>query len=105
MRKNSQNLNRFLTRTIYSALMKRGERAMQTGKPRRFMNACLHCLVLLGPALLLSCTDPQAENGLAIKGSTTVLPIVQVAAEVYMDGIPKPSSRCRAGVRAWASPP
>ncbi|MFY9398319.1 MAG: PstS family phosphate ABC transporter substrate-binding protein [Desulfomonilia bacterium] len=62
---------------------------MQTGKPRRFMNACLHCLVLLGPALLLSCTDPQAENGLAIKGSTTVLPIVQVAAEVYMDRHPE----------------
>lgn len=62
---------------------------MQTGKTGCFMNACLRCLFLLGPALFLSCTDPGAENGLTIKGSTTVLPVVQIAAEVYMDRNPQ----------------
>ncbi len=49
--------------------------------------SCLLFLLVLVP--VVSCSDPEARNTLTIKGSTTVLPVVQIGAEVFMDRNPR----------------
>ncbi|HQM21957.1 MAG TPA: PstS family phosphate ABC transporter substrate-binding protein [Deltaproteobacteria bacterium] len=61
---------------------------MQVPNTARLMNISRRflCLIVLLPAL--SCSDPEANNIITIKGSTTVLPVAQIGAEVFMDRHP-----------------
>lgn len=52
--------------------------------PRIF--SCLLFLFVLVPAV--SCSNPEAGSTLTIRGSTTVLPVAQIGAEVFMDRNP-----------------
>jgi len=61
---------------------------MQEGLTVRFMKIFTRCLLLLVLTPVVSCSDPEAGTGLTIKGSTTLLPVVQIAAEVYMNRNP-----------------
>ncbi|MCK9264468.1 MAG: phosphate ABC transporter substrate-binding protein [Deltaproteobacteria bacterium] len=61
---------------------------MQVQSAGCFAHIFSRLLFLLIFAPVVSCFDPEAGPTLTIKGSTTVLPVVQIGAEVFMDRNP-----------------
>ncbi len=57
-----------------------------TGRVARIFSCLPFLLVFVSG---VSCSDPEAGNTLTIKGSTTVLPVAQIGAEVFMDRNPR----------------
>jgi phosphate transport system substrate-binding protein len=53
------------------------------------MNICQCCFFIVVLMLVLSCSTSAANKSLTIKGSTTLLPVAQIGAEVFMDRNPK----------------
>ena len=61
---------------------------MQTRNAGHFIHIFSRLLFLLVLMPAVSCSNPEAGSTLTIKGSTTVLPAVQVGAEVFMNRNP-----------------
>ncbi len=61
---------------------------MQAGNMMGIVNVSQRFLASIVLVLALSCSDTEARKALTIKGSTTVLPVVQIGAEVFMERHP-----------------